>query len=299
MMLFIAGGAVPRVQAELVWTTKEAVFEAKVLQEDIPVMFNCVNKGDEPVRIISINSPCNCLQIHAESKIIDVGEQKAVIVLFRPEGRSGKQKLNFKVITDEGGRTEHELTVSGIVPPTVMIEPAVLVWNKRENLEPRVVRVSVAKGVPLTIREIYSMDENFITKKEADLEKGGFDVKIAPQNGEVRRLARMVVVAEDEGGKRYYHHLLMRVVDRENSEFISEARRQSLFWPEEIAQMRGESIPKRPKPPMVLDLSGLKKELPKSLPFKNSFKKLPQSPESVKLEKKSQVIPSSQTDSSQ
>ena len=269
---------------QLQWSEKQASFEAKVLQKEIPVVFSCTNKGRKPVRIMAINSPCNCLHVHIGNEPIAVDEEKAITVIFSPRGRHGQQKLPFKIITDEGGRKEYSLQINGKVPASVVIEPSVFVWNKQENVNPRTAHIAVAKGVPLKIAEIYSMDENFLTSKVVNPEKGGFDVTITPQNSDVRRLGRVVVIAEDKTGKRHFHHMLMRVVDRKINEFVSDERKNALYWPEELAKLRGGKVPKQKQSPRAPDFEKLKKSLSKPLPVEGAPKvqKTPRSPKENK-----------------
>ncbi len=219
--------------AKLVWEEQELTFEAKLGQVEIPILFNCKNMGDRSIRFTSLSSPCQCLEIQLDTKDVAPGESRVIPVVFHSGHRQGEQRFTFKVYSDDGVNQEaHALTVSGAIPEMLTIDPPVLVWNAREGIEPREFTVKLAEGLPFEVKEIYSMDENFLTSSVHEDQMT--TVSVHPQKGSVRRLARAAIVVETAEKKRKTFYVLMRIADRDPNIALSPKLKNALYWPEEI-----------------------------------------------------------------
>lgn len=217
-------------KAELIWESKEVEFQAEKPSLEIPVFYTCENKGQNPVSIVSVETSCNCLEVQAGSEPVAPLESRTVAVVFRPGMRHGPQKVDFKLKTS--GDKAYQLSLKGVVPAPLILDPPVLVWNVQEGLEPRTFTAKLADSIEAKISEIYSMDENFLTSSQ---EVDGFiRVKVSPQRGDVKRLARVAIVTETEGQEKRSYFLFMRIADRDPNKTLSPQLKNALYWPEEL-----------------------------------------------------------------
>lgn len=217
-------------EAELTWESREVGFQIEKPSFLIPVFFTCENTGLNPISVTSVVSTCQCLEVQAGDGPIAPSESRTILVVFRPGIRVGPQKIDFKLRTSE--EKVYQLSLKGTVPKTLILDPPVLVWNVQESLEAQTFTVKIADGIPAKISEIYSMDENFLTSTQEAA--GSLQVKVSPQQGKVRRLARVAIVTENEDQEKRSFFLLMRIADRDPNKAMGPKLKNALYRPEEL-----------------------------------------------------------------
>lgn len=103
-------------KAELLWLETEHNFGA--FSEDsvsVDAVFQFVNVGDTPVRILDARATCGCTRPDVTKGAIEPGDTAYVKVTYLATGRPGRFSKNVYVKTSDDSRRSKTLTISGVV----------------------------------------------------------------------------------------------------------------------------------------------------------------------------------------
>jgi hypothetical protein len=121
ILALLAGGQNGR--AALEWKTTDLELKTEVGQEQAVTVFPFRNRGDKPVRIISVDPSCSCMAAEPGKEVYAPGETGEIRVEVALAGYVGRLRRSVAVETDDvtGKFTELILTVD--IPEPVVINP--------------------------------------------------------------------------------------------------------------------------------------------------------------------------------
>ena len=118
-----------KVFASLSFTSEEIRDKLYERIDEYRFSFEFYNDSDVPVKIINIISSCDCVKIESDKKTYQPNEEGKINGVFDIGDRTGYQKKEFIVITDENNSSKYKLTLSLDITAPSMILPRLLTWK--------------------------------------------------------------------------------------------------------------------------------------------------------------------------
>jgi hypothetical protein len=116
--------------AGLTWTEREVFAdETKLGQSEVSVAFRYKNTGSYQVKLLGVQSSCECTRSSSNKQVVAPGEEGQISATFNLGNRTGYQKKQILVSTDDPTEAQVILTLECSIPEAVRIEPADLRWQ--------------------------------------------------------------------------------------------------------------------------------------------------------------------------
>lgn len=151
--------------AALEWKTRTLAFTTAPFQTTQDATFPFTNTGDKPVRILEVESNCDCLEAGADRQVYTPGESGVIRTRFTIGDRLGPYERRIKVVTDES----HEpvrLLVRVEVPVLVVLTPSSVTWKINEPATEKSVDLVVIPGLLIGISRVQSTNGDFAARLE-------------------------------------------------------------------------------------------------------------------------------------
>lgn len=155
----------PQPSAALEWKTLTLEFTTVPFQTTQEATFQFTNTGDKPVRILEVESNCDCLEAGADRQVYAPGASGVVRTNFTIGDRLGLYERRIKVVTDEN----HEpvrLLVRVEVPELVTLTPRSVAWKINEPIVEKTVDLVVIPGLLIDIARVLSTNGDFAARLE-------------------------------------------------------------------------------------------------------------------------------------
>ena len=155
----------PQPSAALEWKTLTLEFTTVPFQTTQEATFQFTNTGDKPVRILEVESNCDCLEAGADRQVYAPGASGVVRTNFTIGDRLGLYERRIKVVTDEN----HEpvrLLVRVEVPELVNLTPRSVAWKINEPIVEKTVDLVVIPGLLIDIARVLSTNGDFAARLE-------------------------------------------------------------------------------------------------------------------------------------
>lgn len=123
-------------RAELATESRVIELKPKPEDESVTTEFVFTNKGDKPVRVLTIDSACSCLSASLDKAVYAPGEKGVGKAEFKVSSFTGRHEKTVHVQTDDPAQPEWVIHFALEVPEVVKIEPKTLQWwlgKKRWN----------------------------------------------------------------------------------------------------------------------------------------------------------------------
>lgn len=146
-------------RAELATQSEIIELSPKPEDESITTEFVFFNKGDKPVRVLTIDSACSCLSASLDKAVYAPGEKGVGKAEFKVSSFTGRHEKTVHVQTDDPAQPEWVIHFALDVPEIVRIEPKTLQWWLGEELVARTARVTMTGASPIKITNITSTRE--------------------------------------------------------------------------------------------------------------------------------------------
>jgi hypothetical protein len=181
--------------------------------------FRFKNDSKTPVTVSAVNPSCSCMTAEGAKKTYGPGESGEIPAKFHYVGAVKRQTKQIVVTTDDGAPPIRlDLTVE-VPPPTVELQPQVLIWAAGATPETKTIRVNLrpdrgfrlvgakvkrAAGMPI---EDGGFVADFTTKSDAEAE-----VTVKPTDMKSRGRSTLTLTFERPGKppKDYSINLLLR-----------------------------------------------------------------------------------------
>jgi hypothetical protein len=152
ILALLAGGQNGR--AALEWKTTDLQLKTEVGQEQAVAVFPFRNRGDKPVRIISVDPSCSCMAAEPGKEVYAPGEAGEIRVEVALAGYVGRLRRSVAVETDDATGRFAELILTVDIPEPVVINPRFLLWRVGDRPEEKSLEIVVAEPKTTVFGEI-------------------------------------------------------------------------------------------------------------------------------------------------
>lgn len=170
-------------QAALVWPQQEIRLQVAADTAVVPVAFTFRNAGREAVRIISVQSDCDCTTTQLAKEKWSPGEAGEIAVTMVLQGRTGRLERRVRVTTDDAPEQPVVLTFFVEVPEVVSITPRFLSWAVDGSADERWVSIVFSDPQNMRIDEIRCDSPWFQTRLEPTGQPGNYRLGVRPKDG--------------------------------------------------------------------------------------------------------------------
>ncbi|QBG49052.1 DUF1573 domain-containing protein [Verrucomicrobia bacterium S94] len=172
-----------RVVAQLEWDQEFIRLKAHPLQEKMQIEFNYRNVGDQPVKIVRMDSSCGCLVPQKGPRTVAPGESGSITAEFMLRGRSGKQKKHILVTTDRNAQVPYRLDIEVDIPGSYLPSVKRVIWERAETYESRTVRLTNHYHEPINLIEVLPSIGTLRTELKTVKPGFEYDLTITPEPG--------------------------------------------------------------------------------------------------------------------
>ncbi len=144
--------------------------DAKPEDTQIHVEYRFANKGDKPVKILSLESSCGCTTPKLDKKIYEPGERGRIKVTFDIGTREGWQQKTITVKTDDPKTPLKVLKLTVNIPVIARFGPKTLQWTTDKKSGPRILRFSGKPDLEIKVVEL-DYDHAVLQVKELPTER--------------------------------------------------------------------------------------------------------------------------------
>lgn len=160
----LAAGSLPSAAA-LEWKNPTLEFTATPFQSSLPAAFQYTNTGAKPVRILAVESNCDCLDAMADRAVVAPGESGAIRTTFTIGDRLGLYERMIKVTTDDSPKPVR-LLLRVEVPELAALAPPSVAWNINEPAAEKTVDLTVAPGLLIDFTAVQPTNGDFVARLE-------------------------------------------------------------------------------------------------------------------------------------
>ena len=165
----------------LEWKTKSLEFNATPFQSTQEATFHFTNTGDRPVRILAVESNCDCLDALADQLTYAPGATGIIRTTFSIGERIGEYERRIKVTTDEN-KEPVRLLLRVDVPELVAVTPQSVAWTLRAAANERSIDLTVIPSLVITFTEVKSTNTDFSARLETIEAGRHYRIHVKPPN---------------------------------------------------------------------------------------------------------------------
>lgn len=151
--------------AALEWKARARDFTLAPFRTTQEAVFQFTNSSDRPVRILEVESNCDCLTAGADQQVYAPGAAGVIRASFTVGDRLGLYERTIKVVTDEGPEPVR-LQVRIEVPELVVVNPRSLAWRINEPAAEKSVELEVIPGLQVIFSRVQSTSNDFAARLE-------------------------------------------------------------------------------------------------------------------------------------
>lgn len=149
----------------LEWQTQTLSFTTTPFQTTQEAVFRFTNTGPRPVKILEVESNCDCLDATADRAVYAPGESGVIKSNFTVGDRLGLYERRIKVVTDEGPEPVR-LLVRIEVPELVTLTPRSVAWQLHEPAVEKAVDLEVIPGLNIEFTRVQPTSGDFAARLE-------------------------------------------------------------------------------------------------------------------------------------
>lgn len=149
----------------LEWQTQTLSFTTTPFQTTQEAVFRFTNTGPRPVKILEVESNCDCLDATADRAVYAPGESGVIKSNFTVGDRLGLYERRIKVVTDEGPEPVR-LLVRIEVPELVTLSPRSVAWQLHEPAVEKAVDLVVIPGLNIEFTRVQPTSGDFAARLE-------------------------------------------------------------------------------------------------------------------------------------
>ncbi len=149
----------------LEWQTQTLSFTTTPFQTTQEAVFRFTNTGPRPVKILEVESNCDCLDATADRAVYAPGESGVIKSNFTVGDRLGLYERRIKVVTDEGPEPVR-LLVRIEVPELVTLSPRSVAWQLHEPAVEKAVDLEVIPGLNIEFTRVQPTSGDFAARLE-------------------------------------------------------------------------------------------------------------------------------------
>jgi len=187
--------------AELKWDAQQIELKPLATDTSVETKFGFVNAGAAAVVIEDVHSSCGCTIPSLPKTTCAPGERGEIQVRFNIGDRRGMQTKTIRVaVKGEANPTVLTLVVS--IPEPARITPAMLVWEKGEAGNPKMISVQALPNQPVRVLRVSSSLQAVQARVETIQEAVEYRIVVTPGNTMTPGFALLTVETELMGRKK-------------------------------------------------------------------------------------------------
>jgi len=185
----------------LEWDEKSKSAKLGPLVSEFEVKFAFANKSAHPVRILHVDTNCDCLSAAPDKRVLKPGEQGVLRANFTVGDRVGLYERAITVLTDESAQPQR-LIVRVEVPEIATVSPRTLEWSigDRDATE-RPSLVEVAPGLVVEFPEVGYSAPGFKARVEPIQGGGKYRVWIKPDTTATAASVAVRLIGREKSGR--------------------------------------------------------------------------------------------------
>lgn len=150
-------------RAELDWLQRRLLLEPPAGAKEAAGIFQFVNRGEKPVRVVNVRADCGCTVMAGEAEVVPPGGKGSVRAVFHVGSRTGKQSVAVTVTAEEPETRVYNLMLDVAIKDFVTVTPSFVYWKLGDSTEPKVLQVALAPGFQFLSAECATSD--FLVEK--------------------------------------------------------------------------------------------------------------------------------------
>jgi hypothetical protein len=151
--------------AALEWKAVTVAVTTAPFQATQDAVFEFTNRGSKPVRILDVQTNCDCLAADPDRKTYAPGARGTIKASFTIGDRAGPYERVITVVTDESPAPVR-LTVRIEVPEIASLAPRSLAWKVNDPAAEKTVEVTAHAGLEITFTEAVPTNGDFTATLE-------------------------------------------------------------------------------------------------------------------------------------
>lgn len=149
----------------LEWKAKTLEFTTAPFQTTQGAIFPFTNTSPKPVRVLEVESGCDCLEAKADQPVYAPGASGVIQTHFTIGDRLGHYERRIKVVTDENDEPVR-LLLRVEVPELVGLTPRSVAWKINEPATEKSVDLVVIPGLLIDLFRVQSTNDGFAARLE-------------------------------------------------------------------------------------------------------------------------------------
>lgn len=168
---------------DLVFTPASQVIKAEPGRETVEVVFSVKNTAAEPIRIVRLESGCECLSVSIDQDPVPARGSANITGVFNIEQLRGSSEKKITVVSEHQDRPVF-LTTRIEIDPIYVIEESMTTWALGSKPETRVVAFRVLRKEPVHVLSAESKRAE-VRCELVEVEKGRlYHLKLTPESTE-------------------------------------------------------------------------------------------------------------------
>jgi hypothetical protein len=217
---------------QLQFESRELEVTASPDDKQVTAEFVFHNAGENAVTIKRIRSSCDCTTAGLEKNTYQPEEDGRIVVTFNVGERTGLQRKQVLVQTDDPAESTVVLTMKAQLPqhevasddqtkvvpvlatesvqagpPPLQIIPRLVVWTAGEEATSKEITIKLKKDMPLKVLGVELEDDRFTTELREVAEGEAYVLRVTPVSTEEKALARIKLTTDPPGPSPHWHQL--------------------------------------------------------------------------------------------
>jgi hypothetical protein len=184
----------------LEWQAHKLILKTVPLQKTAETSFAFTNSSDRTVKIIGIDTSCDCTVATASDQTFAPGASGRITARFTLGDRQGTYERFITVTTDEA-KDPVNLTVQLDVPELAILTPRSVEWKLNSPATELAVEIHVADGLELDVDKVLPTSGLFACRMETITPGRHFRLYLTPNNTRETSNAAFRIYAKAKTGE--------------------------------------------------------------------------------------------------
>lgn len=159
-------------RAGLELDSKAVELRPKPEEEEVTATFAFTNTGKKPVKALSIESKCSCLEASLDAAVYEPGAKGVGKATFRVGSFVGRHEKFVVVQTDDPDQPEWVITFVLDVPEIISIVPRALQWHVGDAPDEKQMVIKVVGEPAMNVLRVTSMREGAVDLSWKEVKPG-------------------------------------------------------------------------------------------------------------------------------
>jgi hypothetical protein len=183
----------------LEWKAESVTVNTLPFQVTQDVVFEFTNHSAKPVRLIDLQTNCDCLDAKADREIYAPGAAGTIRASFTIGDREGLYERTITVVTDETAPAVR-LLVRIEVPALTQLAPRSVSWAVNSAPDEKTVELTAAAGLAINFTEAQPTNDAFAVRLETVVSGRHYRLHLRPRDTATPASAAIRVFGRDRGG---------------------------------------------------------------------------------------------------